>query len=56
MPKGILFWVVYVIAFIFAGWASWPADGRNFRPGLPTILAFILIGLLGWGVYGFIIQ
>lgn len=48
MPMGILFWVLFVVGLIFglgvitAPWA--PIGG--------SILLFVLLGLLGWKVFG----
>jgi hypothetical protein len=50
---GLLFWVLMILALIF-GWLL------NFRPGIVgsfgpwgnNLLVFVLLGLLGWGVFG----
>lgn len=48
MPMGILFWILMILWFIFGigvlnvAWA--PIGG--------TIILFILLGLLGWKVFG----
>jgi hypothetical protein len=50
MPKGVLFWVIFIICLLFTGWSfysSW--QYASIGGGLVT---FILIGLLGWQVYG----
>ena len=52
MTKAMLFWMIYIIAFIFSIWRDWPAD-RNGAFGLGgRIIEFILFGLLGWAVFG----
>ncbi len=48
MPKGMLFWVVYLIALILTIWLGWPWG----LGGIPILILFVLIGLLGWGVFG----
>lgn len=57
MPKGEVFWIIYLICFLFgAGWNVWgPVEGRWQWVGsyLPYM---ILIGLLGWQVFGPIIH
>ena len=51
MSKELLFWVLYIVALVFGVWSDWPAAG-NFRPLGARILFFVLIGLLGWAVFG----
>ena len=59
MPAGIWFWIIYVICVIFGFWAWWPAAPApnqagwvGFRPLGGLLVIFILIGLLGWQVFG----
>ncbi len=50
MPMGILFWVVFVIAFLFGmGWITAPVWGSS-------LVLFVLLGLLGWKVFGPVLQ
>lgn len=57
MPKGEVFWIIYLICVLFGfGWNIWsPVDGRYNWVGsyLPNM---ILLGLLGWQVFGPIIH
>jgi hypothetical protein len=47
MPLSILFWVLYVLAVIAGfGWIS------GFPTWANSTLLFILIGLIGWQVFG----
>jgi len=57
MPIGILFWVLMVLLFICGGWGLWPSNpnGQRFQTGGGIIL-FVLLFLLGWGVFGFIVK
>ena len=59
MPKGILFWLIYVLCFVLGMLFSWPASGSPTaewrRPGV-ILAIFILLFLLGWGVFGFVVQ
>jgi len=50
MTLSLCFWVVYIVCLVFCGW-SWrdPANRAWFPSGL---VFFILIGLLGWQVFG----
>jgi len=52
MTLSVLFWVLYIVSLVFGGWAYWPASGGNMRPLGGTLLIFILIGILGWQVFG----
>ncbi len=49
MTKELLFWVIYIIALVFSLYqnrASIPAWAGGSR------VQFILIGILGWAVFG----
>lgn len=51
MPAGILFWILYVLAVI--------ALLTGFAPGgivVSRVLIFLLLGLLGWKVFGPVLQ
>jgi hypothetical protein len=56
MPKGVIFWVLMLLAFIFSGWGTWSGnqDHRYLWGG--NILIMALLFLLGWQVFGFIVQ
>ena len=49
MAAGQWFWVIYVICAVIGGFFAYPYGGRAFGA---SIVALILIGLLGWGVFG----
>jgi len=57
LPAGILFWVIFVVALLFSGYAGWssPAENRWRSVGM-TLVIFILLGLLGWHSFGPVIQ
>lgn len=49
----IWFWLLYVICFFFSGWSYWPyGQTPAYRPFGGMIVIYILIGLLGLGVFG----
>jgi len=50
MSKELLFWIIYLICFLFGGW--WGFTGDNRRYVWPGLIVFILVGLLGWAVFG----
>jgi hypothetical protein len=51
MSAGIWFWIIFVICLVFGLWNEWPKD-NNFRPLGGRLVIYILLGLLGWGVFG----
>jgi hypothetical protein len=52
MSAGLWFWLLYVICLVFGLWAVWPNDRAQIRPLGGQLVIFILLGLLGWGVFG----
>lgn len=52
MPKGLLFWVIFIIGVILYSGLNWPFS----RPAWGGIIIFILIGILGWATFGAIVQ
>lgn len=52
MPKGLAFWIVYLIALVFVLWVGWPWGWS----AMPVFVVFFLVGLLGWAVFGRPIQ
>ena len=59
MQKGLLFWVLMLVWLIFGLWSNWQASGGTaLGYGLlgGNILLFLLLGVLGWKVFGFPIQ
>ena len=48
---GLIFWILMLIWLAFTLWYSWPLTPGN--PALPqSLFLFILLLLLGWGVFG----
>jgi hypothetical protein len=50
MPKGLLFWILMILWLILGLWAVWPITNFGLAGG--NLLLFILLGLLGWKVFG----
>ena len=55
MTAAIWFWILYVISIVFSGGWYWRnAAAQPFGPF--ALVLMILIGLLGWGVFGALIR
>ena len=55
MPKGMVFWLIFIILAIFG--VFWNYPGQTQRPFWPNLLiVLILIALLGWAVFGAVIH
>ena len=57
MTVGFLFWLLMILWFVFGMY--WNRDsirGGNFGAFGGNLLLFILLFLLGWKVFGFVIQ
>jgi hypothetical protein len=52
MTLGLLFWIVFVVGLIFFGVDSW----RSKIYSVPNFLFWVLIFLLGWGVFDFVVK
>ena len=51
MSAGIWFWIIYVISLVFGlGWAYRTPESRSYAPY--GFVLWVLIGLVGWGVFG----
>ena len=59
MPMGILFWVLMLLCALFGiGGFAWPADSpyRRHVFGGWGLVVFVLFALLGWKVFGPVLQ
>lgn len=55
MKIGLLFWILMLLWLLFGLWVNWPAgtsDGHAFAPVGGSLLLFVVIGILGWKVFG----
>lgn len=52
MPADIWFWLVYVLSILFGGWCYYPFGPDTRRYAGASLVIFVLIGLLGWRVFG----
>ena len=57
MPIGLLFWIIFLLWFILGFyWHRGTLTDGNYGFLGGHILVFILLFLLGWRVFGFVIQ
>jgi len=57
MPLSVLFWVIYLIAVLFGAWSSYePAQPLWYRRAGSYLLLWILVGILGWEVFGSVVR
>jgi hypothetical protein len=53
MPLSILFWVIYLISLLVGGWGYYePTQPTWFRRAGGYLILWILVGILGWSVFG----
>lgn len=52
MSKQLLFWILWVLSFLFMLWSGWPFAAENRKTASTSMLLFILVGILGWSLYG----
>jgi hypothetical protein len=56
MPLAILFWMIYIIAILFAGWAYYAPNTQWFKPFAGLFVIWVLLGTLGYRVFGDIVK
>jgi hypothetical protein len=58
MSKQFVFWLLMLLWIIFGAYMHWPSQNPPPRPVFvaDSILLFALLFLLGWQVFGFMIQ
>jgi len=52
----MLFWFLFIVWVLFGGWGYYEGGTLRWRPFGGHLLLGILLFLLGWGVYGFVVQ
>jgi hypothetical protein len=57
MPLSVLFWMIYVITLLFCLWSNYEAGQPLWlkRAGSFVVL-WILVGILGWRVFGHLVN
>lgn len=58
MSKGLVFWLLMVVWIVIMAIGSWgpAAPGQSRTAGLSNAFLFVLLFILGWAVFGFVIQ
>ena len=56
MSIGLLFWLIMVIWLLFGAAVAWPRDAPNRYGFGSNLVLWVVIALLGWKVFGFVIQ
>ena len=52
MPLSLLFWILMLLWAVFGVFPNWPKGEASYFPFAGSLLLFVLIGLLGWQVFG----
>lgn len=53
MPLSLLFWIIYILALVFGLWGYYdPASPGWYRRAGGHVVLWILVGMLGWHVFG----
>lgn len=55
MSIGLLFWILMILALVFGLWRGYADPPGRIGMGMSFFLWFLLF-LLGWKVFGFILQ
>lgn len=57
MPLAYFFWAIYVICIVFGVWGYWEPTQPNWRQRVGFYLVlWILVGMLGWQVFGSVVK
>jgi hypothetical protein len=55
MLLAILFWALMLGTLLFCGW-NFRAQAREYKAWGPTLLIWLILVIIGWKVFGFIVQ
>lgn len=55
MTIGFIFWLLMILSLIFGFWRGYAEPANRFGMGM-SFLLWVLLFLLGWKVFGFMIQ
>jgi hypothetical protein len=52
MPLNLLFWVIYILALIISLWGYYVPNTPWYRGFGGAFVLWLLVGILGWRVFG----
>lgn len=52
MPLSMLFWIIYILAVFFSAWLYYVPNTPWIRPFGGVLVLWVLVGLLGYRVFG----
>jgi hypothetical protein len=52
MPLNFLFWGIYILAIVFSWWAYYEPNQPWYRPAGGYLILWILLGIMGYRVFG----
>lgn len=56
MPIALLFCLLMLLWLVFGATLAWPRDPANRYAFGGSLLLWVLLALLGWKVFGFVVQ
>lgn len=56
MPLGVLFWVLYVVSLVAGLWGSYDGQPLWYKRFSGYVVLWILVGILGWHVFGPVVR
>ena len=56
MSIGLLFWLLMILWILLGAGLAWPRDEANRYGFGANLLLWVVIALLGWKVFGFVLQ
>ncbi len=58
MPAGMIYWLLMILWFLFGLYWNWPTEpgSKGFGPLGGNLLLFCLLFIIGWKMFGFVIQ
>lgn len=52
MTKGMLFWVIYLMSLLVGWWGYYEPNTPWFKRAGYSFVLWVLVGILGWAVFG----
>ena len=51
-----IFWILMLIWLVFGVWGNYTPQGQVYWVRGNSLFLFVLLALLGWGVFGFVVH